>query len=208
MDLPTLVLASGSPRRRRLIEQLGIPLEVRPPQVDESDLDGPAQEQVAILAHRKAEKVAAGLSSGFVLAADTLGAFEGEVLGKPTGEQDAMRMLWRMADRQHDVFSGVVVLRVDDGRVAACAEEVVCTHVLFRSLGLRDIQSYLATGEWEGKAAGYAIQGHGRGLVSQVEGSYTNVVGLPLAATLRLLDKVGYPVPEIDVDTFDQLPEE
>lgn len=205
--LPLLVLASASPRRRRLLDELGLPLEVRPADLDESGVEGSVPEQVGRLACLKAARVASTLTDGYVLGADTLGCFEGDALGKPTDVNDAMRILWRLSGRAHDVLSGVTVLRVADGDVVARAEEVVLTKVTFRSLGLRDIQAYLETGEYEGKAGSYAIQGAGRRLVESIDGPYTNVVGLPVGATLRLLAEIDYPVPDVDVAALDGLPD-
>ena len=199
-----LVLASASPRRRRLLEQLGVAVEVRPAGVPEEDADGPVPERVLTLAHLKAAAVAAEMDDGFVLAADTLGALDGVALGKPRGAQEAMQMLWRMADRTHDVFTGVVALRVEGGRIVREATDVVCTKVTFRPLTVGQLRDYLATEDYEDKAGGYGIQGAGRALVAGLDGPYTNVVGLPVAATLRLLAELGYPIPETDPEAAER----
>jgi septum formation protein len=204
--LPSVVLASASPRRRRLLAQVGIPVEVRPADIDEGGVQGSIEDRVKTLAYRKAAKVAATIRDGFVLGADTLGTIDGEAIGKPANETDAARILWRLADRAHDVTSGVVILRVEAGTVIGSAEAVITTRVTFRPLGLRDIQAYVATGESEDKACAYAIQGEGRRLVTSIQGSYTNVVGLPLTETLRLLEHMGYPVPEADLAALETLP--
>lgn len=207
MVLPPLVLASASPRRRRLLTQLDLPLDIQPADIDETRVSGAVEERVQALAHRKAEKVAHTRDDGFVLAADTLGSIDGDILGKPVDAAEAIRMLWRLADRAHDVWTGLAVLRVEGGKVTECVCDVVGTRVVFRPLGLRDIQTYVASGESEGKAGAYAIQGAGRRLVDHIEGPYTNVVGLPLTRTLELLRQSGYPVPEVDVARLELLPE-
>jgi septum formation protein len=118
-----------------------------------------------------------------VLGADTLVAVDGDILGKPADADRAAEYVGRLAGRAHAVVGGIALVR--DGRVAATAVEV--TEVRFRALGAAEVAAYVATGEWRGRAGGYAIQGRGAALVRGIEGDYLNVVGLPLARLLDLL---------------------
>lgn len=180
-----LVLASASPQRRALLTQLGIAFEVRPADVEELTTGEP--EQTALEnARRKADAIAAALGSGLprrVLGVDTVVALDGELFGKPADERAAAATLTRLAGRTHRVVSGLV-LRPDGERVASTA-------VTFRVLDRGQIDRYVATGEWRGRAGGYAIQERGAGLVERIEGDYSNVVGLPVAALLHLAPDLG-----------------
>ena len=171
-----LTLASASPQRRSILQQVGIAFEVRPADVEEETEGDPAQ--VAELnARRKAEAVAGRL----VLGADTVVTTGGEILGKPADAAQAREYLERLGGRTHAVVGGFAL--AEDGDVVLTGVER--TLVSFRPLGPALLDWYLATGEWEGRAGGYAIQGAGAALVTGVQGDYLNVVGLPLA---RLLD--------------------
>ena len=200
--MTVLVLASGSPRRRELLAPLGIPFEVRPADVDESPLPGePAGDLVRRLAVAKA---LAGLAAApepdvVVLAADTVAAVAGEVLGKPVDDHDAVRMLRRLSGTRHEVLTGVAVARrrpapsgtssIEAGLGDAVAIEVavVATIVTMAELSDRDIAAYVATGEPMDKAGAYAIQGGAAAFVDGYDGSYSNVVGLPMETVERLL---------------------
>lgn len=184
--MPRLVLVSASPRRRELLELAGIEAAVRPADVDESVQEGEAPRSVALrLAAEKAR--AARLESGEVaLAADTVVALGPRVFGKPTDPPDAERMLAELAGRTHEVFTGWCVRDADREEVG-----VALTQVAFRPLTQADIARYVATGEPLDKAGGYGIQGRGGALVDRVEGSYPNVVGLPLAEVLVALASFG-----------------
>lgn len=173
-----LVLASASPQRRAILAQLGLEFEVVAPEVEERS-DGPAGE---IAVHNAALKAAA-VDGELVIAADTVVALDGRVYGKPRDEAEAERFLRALAGRAHDVVSGVAVRR-GGGAVATAAAWTV---VRFRALDEALLDWYLATGEWRGRAGGYAIQGRGAALVDGIEGDYLNVVGLPLAALLELV---------------------
>lgn len=184
-----LVLASASPRRRELLAWFGIAYDVDVPEVDERARGG--EEPTALvrrLARAKAETVAARRAADWVLAADTLVEVDGQILGKPADSPDAARMLGRLAGREHRVVTGFALLA--PGGTPAAADEVV-TRVCFRPLSRRAIAAYVATGEAEDKAGGYAIQGRGAGLVARIDGSFTNVIGLPLAEVERALDGAG-----------------
>jgi septum formation protein len=180
---PPLLLASTSPQRRTILEQLGIPFEVVPPRYDEDDAAGAEPlELVRAHAQGKARSVAAGAGERPVLGVDTAVVLDGRIYGKPAGEGDAARMLAELGGRTHLVVSGLCL-------ITPAGEDVVhdSTRVSFRKLTPRDIAAYVGSGEWEGRAGAYAIQGRGAGLVERLEGDYLNVVGLPAALFVRLL---------------------
>jgi septum formation protein len=186
-----LVLASQSPRRRELLEQLGIPLVVRPAHVDERVLAGePARDYVLRVAREKARAVEGAL----VLAADTAVVLRGEVLGKPAGADDARRMLRALSGTDHEVLTGVCVRRTSPA-LGIELDAVVSTSVRFAPLSPAEIEWYVRTGEPLDKAGAYAIQGAGGAFVLRVEGSVSNVVGLPLAETADLLRRAGVTLP-------------
>lgn len=171
---PPLVLASRSPQRRAILEQLRIPFEVVTPSYEERG-DDPVEHAAG-----KARSVAAGDRP--VLGVDTIVASEGRVLGKPADTSEAEAMLEALAGRTHEVVSGLCL------RVPAWEElHAERTRVTFRPLTPRDIAAYLATDEWRNRAGAYAIQGIGGGLVERIDGDYLNVVGLPAALLIRLL---------------------
>ena len=183
---PRVVLASGSPRRLELLRRIGIEPDVRPAAVDETPLpDERPGALVARLAEVKARAVAAEPDE-LVIAADTVVVVDDEILGKPTDEADARRMLSALSDRSHDVLTGVHV-RLRDAR----ATVVESTTVRFRALTTTEIDAYVATGEPLDKAGAYAIQGAGGMFVASIAGSDSNVVGLPLATVARLAADVG-----------------
>jgi septum formation protein len=183
------VLASGSPRRRELLALLGLPFEVVPADVDESVRPGETPvELVRRLALAKADAVAVSDSVRdiVVLAADTTVEVAGEILGKPTDDDDARRMLRSLSARTHLVHTAVAVRR--NGRTV---QDVVTTAVSMTPLTEAVIEWYLATGEPMDKAGAYAIQGTGGAFVAAIEGSASNVVGLPLATVVDLLGRQG-----------------
>lgn len=186
--MPTLVLASASPRRRELLAALGLTPPVRPVDVDETPIDGePAADCVLRLARAKAE---VGAWPGeLILAADTLVVLDGQILGKPAGPEEALEMLTRLAGRDHLVQTGVAVRNGDTGAVAAALET---TRVTLAPLGAEQITDYVATGEPLDKAGAYAIQGLGALFVERIDGNYSNVVGLPLPLTRRLFAELGF----------------
>jgi septum formation protein len=182
-----LVLASGSPRRLALLAQIGVvPAAVIAPRIDET----PAKTELPrMLALRLARaKAAAVTADGYVLAADTVVACGRRVLPKAEDEAEARRCLALLSGRRHRVFTAVV-LRAPDGRVA---ERLGETAVTFARLTEAQLRAYLASGEWRGKAGGYAIQGLAAAHIRAVSGSYSNVVGLPLFETAQLLRGLGY----------------
>jgi septum formation protein len=172
---PPLILASTSPRRREILEQLQIPFEVVAPRYEETRGD-PVEHAVG-----KARSVGP-FDERPVLGCDTEVICDGRVYGKPESEAAAEEMLESLAGKTHEVVSGLAL-------VTPAWEEVHCevTRVTFRPLDARDLAHYLASGEWEGRAGAYAIQGLGASLVERIEGDYLNVVGLPGALLVRLL---------------------
>lgn len=185
-----LYLASASPRRHELLQQLGVECRVRPANVDETSLPGEAPgDYVRRVAIDKARAVAAstGEPAALVLAADTAVVHDREIFGKPTDRADALRMLTALSGSAHEVYSGVAVIRDGDCRAA-----VSCSVVRFRPLSQAEAEAYWATGEPADKAGAYAIQGRGAMFVESLEGSYSGVVGLPLFETARMLEGFGY----------------
>jgi len=184
-----LVLASASPRRHQLLAWLGLPFVIEAPAVDESPEPGEcATDMVRRLALVKAAAVGERHRADWVLAADTTVELDGELLGKPADAEESARMLARLAGREHRVATGFALL-APGGALRAAA--VVVTRVRFRPLDGRAIAAYVETGECAGKAGAYAIQGHGAGLIDRIDGSFTNVIGLPLVETARALAEAG-----------------
>ena len=180
----SVVLASSSPRRRELLGVLGIPFRVvAPVGVDERPLDG---ETPRARRGRLAAEKARSVGGDPVLAADTVVDVDGEILGKPGDADDARRMLQRLSGRTHLVHTGVAVRSGDGVEI-----EVVTTSVRFTPLTPEAIDWYLATGEPFDKAGAYAIQGAGGAFVEEIQGSVSNVIGLPLPTVVRLLERQG-----------------
>ena len=185
-----LVLASTSPRRSHLLAQAGIvPDAVIPPGIDETPGRGELPGALAArLAKAKADAVAETQAGAFVLAADTVVAVGRRILGKPADEAEARRFLALLSGRRHRVCGGVAVV-APDGRAAI---RRVVTAVGVKRLAPAELDAWVASGEWRGKAGGYAIQGFGAAFVVRIVGSHSNVVGLPLHETLALLGGLGY----------------
>jgi len=177
--MTSLILASRSPQRRAILEQLGIPFEVRPADVEEVE-QGPPEEIAVENARRKAEAVASP-GDALVLGVDTVVALDDQLYGKPSSPEEARATLSALSGRRHQVIGGLCV--VGDGRRQAASASTV---VEFRTLDDDLIDWYLAIGEWRDRAGGYAIQGRGAALVERIEGDYFNVVGLPVARLLAL----------------------
>ena len=176
----TLVLASRSPQRRAILGQLGVPFVERPVDVVEDEEGDP---QAVALANARRKALAAGAGEGeVVLGVDTVVTIDGEIWGKPRDATAAAATLRRLSGQTHTVVSGVA-LAYADGRVEPAA---TATAVTFRRLDDWLVNWYVATGEWEGRAGGYAIQGRGAALVERIEGDYLNVVGLPVAMLVEL----------------------
>jgi septum formation protein len=180
---PPLVLASTSPQRRAILAQLGLPFDVVAPRYEEHDPVGASPvELVREHARGKARSVADDAGDRPVLGVDTAVVLGGAVYGKPEDAGDAERMLDALGGRTHVVVSGLCL--VTPGWEEVGHDE---TRVTFRPLTPRDLAGYVASGEWEGRAGAYAIQGLGAGLVERIDGDYLNVVGLPAALLVRLL---------------------
>lgn len=180
-----LILASASPRRRQLLELLGIPVEVRPSHVPEVRKPGEAPKDYALrLAHDKATAVPGPL----VLAADTVVVLNGELLEKPADEEDAVRMLLALQGRTHQVITAIA-LRSD----VTVFEAVDVSSVTFRPAREGMLRAYVRTGEPMDKAGAYGIQGYGAALVEGIEGDFFGVMGLPLRLVLDLLAEAGFP---------------
>jgi nucleoside triphosphate pyrophosphatase len=188
-----LVLASASPRRRELLRQICPAFEVVPSEIEETLDERPTQDAVVLLALRKARAVTAQAAGAAILAADTVVVIDRMALGKPPGAREAREMLTRLRGRQHEVVTGLAVVEAGARREATTA---VVSRVLMASYPDATIEAYVASGSPLDKAGGYAIQDLGGQLVDAVVGSYTNVVGLPLAATRRLLGDFGVAVSE------------
>ena len=184
-----LVLASGSPRRQQLLAWLGVSYDVLPAEVDERPLPGEAAVDLVLrLAHAKAAAVVARRPSDWVLAADTIVEVDGVMLGKPARAGDAARMLAQLAGREHRVATGFALVQPGG---AVHAANVVLTRVRFRRLDARAIERYVASREGDDKAGAYAVQGLGAGLIERIDGSFTNVIGLPLIEVGRALEEAG-----------------
>lgn len=178
-----LLLASTSPQRRAILEQLALPFDVVAPRYVEHDPpDADPVQLVREHARAKARSVAEEAAGRPVLGVDTTVVLDGRVYAKPTDAGDAERMLEELAGRTHEVVSGLCLLTP-----AWEVVETETTRVSFRPLTPRDLAGYVASGEWEGRAGGYAIQGLGAALVEEIEGDYLNVVGLPASLLVRLL---------------------
>jgi len=195
MHRPRLILASGSPRRREILAALGLDFDVRPVDADETPLPGEtAAHMVDRLARVKAQ--AASAPGSVVVGADTAVVLDGEMFAKPADRDDAVRMLLRLSGREHEVLTGVAVAA--GGSVDAVVSR---TRVRFRDIRRDEALDYWQSGEPQDKAGGYGIQGLGGVFVSNIEGSYSGVVGLPVFETATLLAKAGVRITGIASDS-------
>ena len=188
-----LILASQSPRRRELLRGICPEFEVVPSEIEETLDGGPTPDAVAGLALRKARAVAARAGAAIVLAADTIVVIDGMALGKPSSPQEARAMLVRLRGREHEVITGVAVVDAETGRAASTT---VVSRVLMAAYPDATIETYVASGAPLDKAGAYAIQDVQGALVDGIVGSYTNVIGLPVETTRRLLEGFGVVVSE------------
>ena len=186
------MLGSGSPRRRELLARAGVAFEVAPADIDESPRSGEVAEALAVrLACEKALAVARRIGAGparLVLGADTIVVLGTDVLGKPVDRADAERLLGRLVGRAHRVLTGVALVASDR---PGAASRLVESRVVMRPASDDEIRRYVATGEPLDKAGAYAAQGEGRRFIERIEGSESNVIGLPLEETLALLREAG-----------------
>jgi septum formation protein len=190
-----IVLASASPRRRQLLEQLGLKFAVDPSgYCEEIDAQKEPREMACSLAFEKAHAIASRYKNAVIIAADTFGVFEGRVIGKPCDSIEANDMLTALSGRCHSVITGFCVLDSLTGRYIS---KYVETNVFLRKLTPSEITAYVKTGEPLDKAGAYAIQGLGASIVERIEGDFFNVVGLPLYALCRVLEQFDIRVLQI-----------
>ncbi len=183
-----LILASQSPRRLELLHQIGVRPEVHPADIDETPLsDETPEDYVNRLARHKAEAVAQHYSGALVIGSDTSVVVDNQILGKPESRDHFFTMFKRLSGAQHQVMTAVAIT---DGQQTL--SEVVITQVSFYPVNEREIERYWLSGEPQDKAGGYGIQGLGALFVKEIQGSYSAVVGLPLAETGKILDKFGF----------------
>lgn len=189
---PPLILASASPRRRELLQRAGVAFEIRPPDISEHTRDGEAPEELVLrLAQEKALEVArraGALPRRWVLGADTLVVLGRDVLGKPDDAEHARELLGRLVGRRHRVLTAAALAASDTLEVRLARVE---SRVTMRPATPDEIASYVATGEPLDKAGAYAAQGEGRRFIERIDGSTSNVIGLPMDETLELLRGVG-----------------
>ncbi len=182
-----IVLASASPRRKELLEKLGIPFQVEASEFSESAVQNLTPvETVKFLSLEKARMVSKKYPDALIIAADTIGVLDGKIIGKPDGAGDAVRMLRELSGRTHKVITGFTIMDSGTGKTLT---RTVATEVTFRKLSRREIEAYVATGEPLDKAGAYAIQGLGAVLVKEIKGDYYNVMGLPLGALSAALKR-------------------
>ena len=196
LKIPRLILASASPRRAKLLSQIGLMFEIRPSNVAEPAYNTysnkPASAVTQELALLKARVVARQRTEGVIIGADTLVSFEGRLLGKPMEDAEALEMLTQLSGTCHEVVTGVALIEVATGREVVWAET---TKVYFRELRRAEITAYIESGEALDKAGAYGIQERGAAFVKRIEGCYFNVVGLPLASLVEHLSNF-----QLDVD--------
>jgi len=190
MAEPRLILGSGSPRRRELLAQIGVVADdIRPPEIDETPEKSELPRPYCIrMAREKALAVVVD-DDDIVLSADTTVALGRRIMGKPADAGQAATFLWAMSGRRHRVITAVAVRRGD-----RLWQRDVVTAVKMKRLSEDELNAYLATGDWQGKAGAYGIQGPAGALIPWIEGSFTAVVGLPLAETAGLVQAAGYPL--------------
>jgi septum formation protein len=193
---PELVLASASPRRAELLSKYGYRFRVVVPALPEL-IDavgfGDPRKQAETLSHFKATQVSERLGRGVILGADTVVAAGSVIFGKPADRDDARRILETLTRTPHEVITGVTILDVPDGRRLICHDR---TRVFMRRMTEDEMAGYLDSGQWQGKAGAYGVQDAADAFVERLEGSYTNVVGLPMELLARMLADMGWSAPE------------
>ncbi|HOE79467.1 MAG: Maf family protein [Smithellaceae bacterium] len=188
LSLP-LILASASPRRKELLRLAGLPFKVKPAQVDEAARRGETpQDHVRRLSLEKAHAVAMENPASVVLGADTIVVIDGIILGKPENKKQAREMLRKLSNRSHTVFTGYTLSCVAE---KICRTGIARSCVRFKNIEPEEINWYINTNEPYDKAGGYAAQGQGAAFIRSISGSYTNVIGLPLANVLDMLKKMN-----------------
>ena len=187
---PKIILASASPRRAELLDQIGVKFELIPSQIEERPhLDEAPSDYITRIARAKVIAVARQQESGLIIGADTVVVLDGRLLGKPEDDHDARTMLKQLSGRWHAVMTGVALYDVESRREVADYEK---TLVKFAQLTDREIDWYVQTGETKDKAGAYGIQGLGGLFVDEIAGNYYNVVGLPIPLVYRLARRLGY----------------
>lgn len=188
---PRLILASGSPRRISLMREYGYPVEViAPPLREPGPRPGvltPTQQAEAV-SYFKAQSVARSLNEGWILAGDTIVSLKGRIFGKPAGREDAMTILSALRGTTHEVITGVTLL---DASTGARLIQHDVTAVTMKAVPDAELEAYLATDGWRGKAGAYGIQDRGDAFIERIEGSFTNVVGFPMELVSRMLSRWG-----------------
>lgn len=188
--MPKIILASQSPRRAELLATIGVRFKTQPGYIDESVNPGePPADYIMRISRAKALEVASRNDSGLIIAADTIVVIDGQILGKPSDEEDARRMLRELSWRWHEVMTSVSLLDVATGKEAS---DYITTRVRFAEMKEHEIDWYVSTGEPMDKAGAYGIQGKGGLFVEEIAGNYHNVVGLPLTLVYRLAGEMGY----------------
>lgn len=196
-----LILASTSPRRKDLLTSLGLEFQVQPSTIEEvMDPELAPEELVLNLAKQKTEDVFSSIIATaqgerlLVLGADTIVVLDGKFLGKPVDRADAIAMLKRLSGRPHEVYTGVWLQVLEKDGVVKTSHSCERSKVFFRPLKEREMEAYVDTGEPMDKAGAYALQGIGAALIEKIEGSHTNIVGLPIPNVVSLLRDSGYPI--------------
>ena len=189
-----VILASSSPRRRKLLSDLGLTFEVIPSNVpEENERRSDPAELALSLAQDKARSVGARLRDGIVIGADTIVVLDGDILGKPKDEAEALSMLTRLSGNQHRVFTAIVLIDLDNTKEYS---DVQITKVTMHPVSQEKIRDYIARRQPFDKAGGYAVQETEDNFIAKVEGSYTNVVGLPMENMRAMLARVGVELPK------------
>ncbi|NLC69582.1 MAG: septum formation inhibitor Maf [Clostridiaceae bacterium] len=185
-----IILASSSPRRKLLLEQWGVPFEIMPCSLGEENINFPGEPGIKVekLALMKALDVAQRTENSLILGADTIVVLDGLILGKPVNDEDAYSMLGKLSGKCHEVLTGVAMVDSEKGIFKTGHEK---TKVYFREISDKEIREYIYTGEPKDKAGAYAIQGKGALFVEKIDGSYTNVVGLPYELVQSMLKEFG-----------------
>jgi septum formation protein len=185
-----VILASSSPRRRELLLEAGVEFEIIAPHVDETpDMALSPEENARIIAELKAKTISAVRGDKLVIAADTMVVLDGEMIGKPTDEADAIKMLSRLSGRRHKVVTGVAMAHAERG---VWWSGVETSYTLFRAIPHEDIVAYVKSGEPMDKAGAYAVQGRAGEWIEGFEGSVSNIIGLPMEMVTRALRDLGY----------------
>lgn len=184
-----LALASSSPRRKQLLEEIGLKFDIFPADIDEDIKEGESPEEHTLrLAEKKAKTVAQKVKNGWIIGADTIVFIDNRILGKPSDIHEAKEMLLLLSGRYHKVATAFCFFNAATGENV---KRVVDSRVKIKNLTNKEIEDYLKTGEPLGKAGAYAVQGIGGFMVEKIEGSYTNVVGLPMEELKKVLEETG-----------------